>query len=176
MGQGDATRRRGGGGLGAALLVVGFVAVLWVAEIVDAVLPAELDAYGVRPRSDEGLVGVLLAPLLHSGFDHLQANSLPLLVLGVLIVLVAGVARWLAATAIVWVLAGVGTWLVVPGPVDAVAPFDPSSPPVQAPSTIARHRSATRRPVGFMGRGMLHDPPQEEDQREDARTATPRAP
>jgi hypothetical protein len=61
----------------------------------------------------------------------------------------------------VW--AGVGTSLLVLGPVAADdPPSPPPSPPVQAASAIARHRGATRRPLGFMGRGMLHDPPKEE--------------
>src|SRR3970040_1564074 len=42
----------------------------------------ELRRFGVRPRELAGLPGILLAPLLHGGFSHLVANSLPLLVLG----------------------------------------------------------------------------------------------
>ena len=93
-------------------IVVGcFVALLWVLEILDTVSGHRLDAYGVRPRTDEGLVGVVVAPTLHFGFDHLISNTLPVLVLGVL-VLATGVARGLAATAVIWVVAGMGVWLV----------------------------------------------------------------
>jgi len=38
--------------------------------------------FGVRPRELIGLPGILVAPLLHLDFNHLVANSLPLLVLG----------------------------------------------------------------------------------------------
>lgn len=97
----------------AAVLVGGFVVVLWVLEVVDLLLGNPLDSYGVRPRSDEGLLGIVLAPLLHGGFGHLVSNTLPLLVLGFLVAL-SGIARALAATAIIWVVAGLGTWIVAP--------------------------------------------------------------
>ncbi len=89
---------------------LGFVAVLWVAEIVDTLLGNRLDAEGIRPGYSDGLSGIAFAPLLHAGFGHLIANSVPLLVLGFLILL-SGVARWAAVTTLVWVVAGVGTWL-----------------------------------------------------------------
>ena len=59
----------------AAVLTGGFVVVLWLLEIVDAVSGHPLDAYGVQPRSDDGLVGVAAAPMLHFGFDHLVGNT-----------------------------------------------------------------------------------------------------
>ncbi len=88
----------------------GFVAVLWVSEIIDTVLGNRLDAEGIRPGSTEGLSGIIFAPLLHGGFGHLIANTLPLLVLGYL-VLLSGIRRGLVVTAIVWIVGGVGTWL-----------------------------------------------------------------
>ena len=95
---------------GAALLTGGFVVVLWVLEIFDAATGNPLDAYGVRPRSEDGLVGIATAPTLHFGFDHLVSNTVPVLVLGFL-TLATGVARGLAATAIIWVVGGLGVWL-----------------------------------------------------------------
>lgn len=92
---------------------VGFVALLWLLEIVDALAEHRLDQYGVRPRSDEGLLGILLAPLLHGGWLHLEANTVPALVL-LFLVLVSGLARGLQATAIIWLVGGVGVWLVAP--------------------------------------------------------------
>lgn len=106
---------------GAALLVGGFVMVLWVLEVLDAATGNPLDAYGVRPRSEDGLVGVALAPVLHFGFDHLVSNTVPVLVLGFL-TLATGPARGLAATAIIWVVGGLGVWVFAqPGSVHAGA-------------------------------------------------------
>lgn len=95
---------------GAALLTGGFVVLLWALEIFDAATGNPLDAYGVQPRSEDGLVGIATAPTLHFGFDHLVSNTVPVIVLGFL-TLATGVARGLAATAVIWVVGGLGVWL-----------------------------------------------------------------
>lgn len=94
----------------AGTLVGGFVALLYAIEVVDTVLSDRLDSHGVRPRSDEGLLGIVFAPLLHGGWAHLVANTIPLLVLGFLLAL-SGVRTWVSVTAIVWVVGGLGVWL-----------------------------------------------------------------
>jgi membrane associated rhomboid family serine protease len=62
-------------------IALGFVALLWLIQLVNGGLDLELGRFGVRPRELVGLPGILLAPLLHGGVTHLVANSLPLLVL-----------------------------------------------------------------------------------------------
>ncbi|WP_312855887.1 rhomboid family intramembrane serine protease [Nocardioides stalactiti] len=91
-----------------------FTALLWAIEIVDTAMSHRLDQYGVQPRSGEGLLGIVFAPFLHGGWDHLISNSVPVLVLGFL-TLASGLLRGLAATAIIWVVGGVGVWLVAGG-------------------------------------------------------------
>jgi membrane associated rhomboid family serine protease len=93
------------------LFVLAFAAVMWVAEIVDQIAGERLDRHGIEPRDADGLTGVIAAPFLHSGFDHLVGNTLPLLVMGFAIAL-GGLARVLAVTAIVILVSGLGTWLV----------------------------------------------------------------
>ena len=94
-----------------AALVTGlFVVLLWVLEIVDTASGHALDPYGIQPRSEDGLVGIAAAPLLHFGFEHLVSNTVPVAVLGFL-TLATGVARGLLATAIIWVVGGVGVWV-----------------------------------------------------------------
>jgi membrane associated rhomboid family serine protease len=97
----------------AAVGSVVFVVLLWVVEIVDAAMGNDLDQYGVQPRETDGLLGILFAPLLHGGWDHLSANTVPALVLAFL-VLVSGIARGLLVTAVIWIVGGVGVWLVAP--------------------------------------------------------------
>jgi len=94
----------------AVQVIVAFVGLLYVVELTDTILGNSLDASGVRPREVEGLDGILWAPMLHGGWGHLMANTVPLLVLGFLILL-SGVARWAVVTAVVWVVGGLGTWL-----------------------------------------------------------------
>jgi membrane associated rhomboid family serine protease len=106
-------RERGAGWFRAATCAGGFVLLLWAIEFVDVVLGNRLDDEGIRPRDEEGLLGIVFAPLLHAGWGHLIANTLPLLVLGFLVFL-SGIGRALAATAVIWVVGGLGTWLIAP--------------------------------------------------------------
>ncbi len=66
----------------AGKIALGFVALIWLIQLLNWGLDLELERFGVRPRQLAGLPGILLAPLLHGSFAHLVANSLPLLVLG----------------------------------------------------------------------------------------------
>ena len=61
-------------------LSIAFVALLWLIPLLGWGL--DLEQFGVRPREWMGLPGILAAPLLHAGFAHLAANSVPLVVLG----------------------------------------------------------------------------------------------
>ncbi len=86
-------------------LLFGLLAVMWAVELVDFLLPfADLDRFGIRPRSSGGLIGIVLSPFLHGGFGHLVANSLPFLVLGGLVMFGGG-----------RVFAGVSLWVVFVG-------------------------------------------------------------
>ena len=96
--------------LTAAITIVAFAALLYAVEIVDVLDNNSLDDDGIRPRTADGLWGILWAPMLHYGWGHLIANTLPLLVLGFL-TLLSGIARGIATTGIVWVVGGAGTWL-----------------------------------------------------------------
>jgi membrane associated rhomboid family serine protease len=96
------------------LALVGLlVAAMWVSEIIDTADHHKLDQYGIRPHETDGLVGIVTAPFLHAGFGHLIGNTVPFVVLGVLIAL-SGAARVVAVAAIVALISGVGTWLVAP--------------------------------------------------------------
>ncbi len=66
----------------AAKIALGFVVLLWLIQLLNGGLDLELQRFGVHPREFAGLPGILLAPLLHGGFPHLVTNSLPLVVLG----------------------------------------------------------------------------------------------
>ncbi|WP_258023893.1 rhomboid family intramembrane serine protease [Streptomyces bambusae] len=106
------------GGLGrakaAAVLMLGWVALLWVLEAVDLATGHALDEYGIEAREPAGLPGVLTAPFLHVGFDHVASNSVPLLVLGFMTALSVGIRHFLAVCALILLADGLGTWLISP--------------------------------------------------------------
>jgi len=93
--------------------VFALVALMWVSEIVDTVADHRLDGYGIEPRDVDGLAGVIAAPFLHGGFDHLIANTVPFLVMG-LVIAFKGAIRVAAVTVIVGLVSGLGTWLAAP--------------------------------------------------------------
>jgi membrane associated rhomboid family serine protease len=95
------------------VVVVAMVAVMWMVEIVDRIEHGRLDAYGIEPREIDGLDGVVFAPFLHAGWDHLIGNTIPFLLLGFAIAL-GGAARVATVTVIVALVGGLGTWLVAP--------------------------------------------------------------
>ena len=94
---------------GAAILT--FVALLYLVELIDQLTGNRLDDNGIRPLETDGLWGMIFAPVLHAGWAHLTANTVPMLVLGFLMTL-AGLSRFVWATAIVWIVGGFGTWLI----------------------------------------------------------------
>ncbi|HLR95258.1 MAG TPA: rhomboid family intramembrane serine protease [Jiangellaceae bacterium] len=93
--------------------VVALLAVMWASEIADTIVPVDFDQFGIQPRTDNGLVGVLLAPLLHGGFGHLVANTGAFLVLGATVAWTTR--RFWVVTITVAVLGGLATWLTAPG-------------------------------------------------------------
>lgn len=101
----------------AALVSLAFVASIYLVEVVDVLLPAQLDQGGIQARTFSGLDGVLWAPFLHHGWGHVVANTVPVLLFGFL-AMAGGIAQWVAVTATIWLLGGLGVWLF--GPSDAV--------------------------------------------------------
>ena len=106
------SKERGGRGDG-FILVGALAALMWLGEIVDAIIGHRLDQYGIEPRDTDGLVGIPASPFLHSGFDHLVSNTVPFLVMGFVIAF-GGALRVAAVTAIVAIVGGLGTWLLAP--------------------------------------------------------------
>ncbi len=97
----------------AALLVAGWVALLWLLEVADVASGHALDDFGIVPRTPSELVDVVPAAFIHFGFSHVAANSVPLLVLGFLAAL-GGIRRFLAVCALIVVADGLGVWLISP--------------------------------------------------------------
>lgn len=88
-----------------------FAGLLWLILILDTVLDLGLARYGLRPRHLDGLVGVLTAPLLHSGAEHLFSNTLPLLV-SLTTVLYLYPRSSLRVIPVIWLGSGVLAWII----------------------------------------------------------------
>jgi membrane associated rhomboid family serine protease len=109
----DTTPRRTDPRRTAIGIVIALVALMWALEVVDVALDHRLDRYGIEPRDPDGLDGVVAAPFLHVGFGHLIANTIPFVVMGVVIAFERPL-RLVGVTAIVAIVSGLGTWLIAP--------------------------------------------------------------
>lgn len=95
-------------------ITLAFVGLLWGFQILDGLLGLDASPFGVRPRTVGGLAGILFAPLVHAGFEHLLQNTLPLLVLGTTMLHLYPQASRIVVPA-VWLGPGIAVWLFARG-------------------------------------------------------------
>ncbi|NJN41199.1 MAG: rhomboid family intramembrane serine protease [Flammeovirgaceae bacterium] len=58
---------------------------MWLAFSLEFFYHINLAFLGIKPRSIEGLLGILTAPIVHGSLSHLISNSIPILFLGALL-------------------------------------------------------------------------------------------
>jgi membrane associated rhomboid family serine protease len=93
----------------ALFVMVGFLAILWIIQLVNFADGYHLDIYGIRPRDPASLPYILTAPFLHLSWTHIESNSGPLFIFGFLAAY-RGVARFLWLTVLVIVTSGLAAW------------------------------------------------------------------
>jgi membrane associated rhomboid family serine protease len=93
-----------------ACLILGLVLVIWAVEVVNLILGHRLNLLGILPRTISGLPGIVLAPFLHYGIPHVLLNTIPLVILGGLVIL-HGTRVFLEVSLVIVVVSGVGVWL-----------------------------------------------------------------
>jgi membrane associated rhomboid family serine protease len=95
----------------ALFVMVGFLAVLWIIQLVNAADRYQLTLdYGIRPRDIGSLPYILTAPFLHVSWTHIESNSGPLFIFGFLAAY-RGVVRFLGLTGLVIIVSGLSAWL-----------------------------------------------------------------
>ena len=114
--------------LGAIILLLTFVAAIWVVYLVNSLLfDGSLNRYGLSPMAlpyrwlsefepslpylAGSLRGILLSPLLHGSFSHLMSNTFPLLLLGGFVA-IRGAKTLIGVSLLVIVLGGLLVWIV----------------------------------------------------------------
>ncbi|HXT89014.1 MAG TPA: rhomboid family intramembrane serine protease [Trebonia sp.] len=95
-----------------ALIVMGvFLAVIWLLQVFNWADSYRLDyQYGILPHNVGRLGEIFTAPFLHFSWQHIEGNSVPLFVLGVLAAY-RSIARFAFASLIVAVTSGMAVWL-----------------------------------------------------------------
>lgn len=91
-----------------------FVALLWIIKLMEHFSEVSLAKLGILPRTFNGILGITTAPLIHGDIYHLGSNTLPLLILGIIIMYFY---RATAASLFLWiyVFTGAMVWLLADG-------------------------------------------------------------
>lgn len=87
------------------------LAIIWLVEAINLILGHGFASWGILPRHLSGLIGIPLAPFIHGSLLHATSNTIPLLVLGGL-VLIAGQKRFWEATILIVLLSGALVWVL----------------------------------------------------------------
>jgi len=93
-----------------AYWILGLVLVIWALELVNLLLGHRLNVLGILPRTMTGVPGIVLAPFLHYGVRHVLLNTIPLVILGWLVIL-HGPRAFLEVSLVIILVSGVGIWL-----------------------------------------------------------------
>src|SRR6202451_4600985 len=94
----------------AFFLMVGFIGLIWVLQVANWADHYHLDAsFGILPRNLGHLGDIFIAPFLPFSWDHIEGNSGPLFVFG-LLAAYRGVTRFLGVTLLVAITSGLAVW------------------------------------------------------------------
>jgi membrane associated rhomboid family serine protease len=87
---------------------VSFIFTIWVVNIFQFTFRLDFGYLGIYPRDSTTLFGIFTSPVIHGSWGHLLSNSIPLLVLGILLFFTyERIAIW------IWVLNYILTGLMV---------------------------------------------------------------
>ena len=110
--------RRGQTQFEGLILLAGIVVLMWALEAVNSLDSNHLaQSDGIYARNVGHVWAIFTAPFLHFSWQHLIANTIPFVFMGLIIAL-QGAKRLLLVTAIVIVVGGLGTWLIAPAGAD----------------------------------------------------------
>jgi len=65
-----------------AVIPFRLVFIMWLVFVIQITRGYNFIFLGIRPRSVEGLIGILTAPMVHADIPHLLGNTMPVLFLG----------------------------------------------------------------------------------------------
>jgi membrane associated rhomboid family serine protease len=87
-----------------------FLGVIWVIHFLKTFLSLNLVQFGIYPRVTQGLKGIFFSPVIHSDWHHLISNSVPLLVLSILIFFFYSRVA-VRSFILIYILTGLAVWL-----------------------------------------------------------------
>lgn len=93
------------------LYSLGFTLALWLIFCLTHYSGWGPRPFAVYPLELNGLIGIITAPLIHGSWQHIASNTLPLLLLGTMLLYGYPRSRWYAL-ALIWILSGINVWLL----------------------------------------------------------------
>ena len=96
------------------LIPIIFTTFMWFVNMIQFYTGWNLGGLGINPREKQSLIGILTSPLIHGNWEHLMSNTLPLLILSVILLVTyekLSVRIWLLN----YVLTGLLVWLFARG-------------------------------------------------------------
>ena len=67
---------------GSSVVPFRLVFIMWCMFSMEVIFDLDFGWLGIKPRTAEGLIGILTSPLIHGSLSHLISNTVPLLFLG----------------------------------------------------------------------------------------------
>ncbi|MEH6652240.1 MAG: rhomboid family intramembrane serine protease [Motiliproteus sp.] len=87
-----------------------FVFLIWWIKLSEMMFGWNLHYLGIYPQTLSGLIGIVTGPLVHGSWSHVISNTLPILLLGSILIYGYPKSRWWTLS-IVWIVSGLGVWL-----------------------------------------------------------------
>ncbi|MCG8306285.1 MAG: rhomboid family intramembrane serine protease [Cytophagales bacterium] len=95
----------------AVYLVISFILLLWIIKAIEIASGVSFSSLGVLPRTLKGTIGIFTGPLIHGDMIHLLSNTLPILLLGIMLFYFY---HRIAIEIFIWIylVTGFWTWLM----------------------------------------------------------------
>ncbi|MFN3555988.1 MAG: rhomboid family intramembrane serine protease [Bacteroidales bacterium] len=87
-----------------------WVMLLWMIKASETIWGFDFRQLGVYPLTVKGLQGVIFAPMIHSGFEHLISNTFPILILGTALFYFYK-QLGIRITVLAWLMSGLWVWV-----------------------------------------------------------------
>ena len=89
-----------------------FLLVMWVVFLLQQNSSFNFSVFGILPREPKGLLGTITSVFIHGDLGHIASNSIPLLVLGMMLFYFY---KKIAKAAFIWIWLISGIWLWIGG-------------------------------------------------------------
>ena len=92
----------------AVYIVISFVLLLWVVKALELASGNSYAKFGILPRTLKGTIGIFTGPMIHGDLVHLISNTLPFIVLGVMLFYFY---HKIAIEIFIWIYLVTGFWI-----------------------------------------------------------------